>query len=173
MSFPLQENTAGAVPPEARGLHVPGGQGQTVWFAGDVYTVKLTADATRGSLGLIEASVPPGGGPPPHLHVKSDATFYLTAGELEFLEGDRIFVARAGDAVFIPRGVAHRFTNIGLVPATMVFLYTPGGPEGLFIEGGDEPRPGVQVEPWGPERLDAHLMSLLGKYDNEVSPPEA
>jgi hypothetical protein len=56
-------------------------------------------------------------------------------------------------------------------PARMVFMYTPGGPENLFVEGGDEPHPGVQVQPWGPERLDEHLMSLLAKYDTAL-PPE-
>ena len=32
---------------------------------------------------------------------------------------------------------------------------------GLFVGGGDEPKPGVQVQPWGPERLDEHLLRLL------------
>ncbi len=115
--------------------------------------------------------MPPGGGPPPHTHTRSDETFYLTSGELEFLEGERTFTARVGDLVFLPRGVLHRFTNTGLKPASMLFLYTPGGSEGLFIEGGDEPRPGVQVQPWGPERITEKLLGLLDKYDNVLPPP--
>lgn len=50
----------------------------------------------------------------------------------------------------------------------MVFVYTPGGAEGLFIEAGDEPKPGVQVQPWGPKRIDDHALSLLPKYDNAL-----
>ena len=152
-------------------IHVPAVDGHTTWFSGDVYTVKLDAKATNGVLGAIEASVPPGGGPPPHSHSHSDETFYLLGGELEFLEGERTFTARTGDMVFLPRGVVHRFVNTGLKPASMLFLYTPGGPEGLFVEGGDEPKPGVQVQPWGPERIDERLLGLLDKYDNVLPLP--
>lgn len=95
----------------------------------------------------------------------------MISGELEFLQGDRVLTAGAGDVVFIKRGDTHRFHNPGIQPARMVFVYTPGGPETLFIEGGDEPEPGVQVQPWGPERLDEHLMGLLAKYDTAL-PPE-
>ena len=38
--------------------------------------------------------------------------------------------------------------------------------EGLFMEGGDEPQHGVQVQPWGPESIDARMLGLLTKYDH-------
>jgi mannose-6-phosphate isomerase-like protein (cupin superfamily) len=154
-------------------LHVPAGGGITTWFNGDILAIKLTAGQTGGALGLIEATCPPGGGPVPHVHQQSDETFYLVSGSLEFLQGDQLLTAGTGDVVFIPRGMTHRFHNPGIQPANMVFIYTPGGPENLFIEGGDEPQPGVQVRPWGPERLDEHLMSLLAKYDTALPPPPA
>jgi quercetin dioxygenase-like cupin family protein len=150
------------------GLHVPAGGGITTWFNGDIVTTKLTAQQSGGALSLMEATVPPGGGPVPHIHPKTDETFYLIAGELEFLQGDRVITAKAGDLVFCPRGITHRFTNTGIQPARMVFVYTPGGPEGLFIEVGDEPVPGTQVQPWGPERLTEHVLGLLAKYDNAL-----
>lgn len=152
-------------------LHIPAGGGTTTWFNGDILATKLTVAQTDGALGLIEATCPPGGGPAPHIHRNSDETFYMISGELEFLQGDRVLTAGAGDVVFIKRGDTHRFHNPGIQPARMVFVYTPGGPETLFIEGGDEPEPGVQVQPWGPERLDEHLMGLLAKYDTAL-PPE-
>ncbi|MEV7630633.1 cupin domain-containing protein [Actinoplanes sp. NPDC089786] len=114
--------------------------------------------------------MPPGGGPVAHTHTHTDETFYLIDGELEFLDGDRLFTATAGDAVFIPRATRHRFKNVSLTHASMLFFYTPGGPEGLFVEGGDQPQPGVQVLPWGPERIDDRLLSLLDKYDTQVQP---
>ena len=145
-------------------LHVPSGSGRTVWFSGDVYTVALTAEQTGGSLGLIHASVPPGGGPPQHFHAEHEEYFCILDGELEFSEGARRFTARRGDVVM------HNFHNTGLLPVSMLFLYTPGGPEGLFIEGGDEPVAGVQVQPWGPERIDDRLLGLLARYDNNLPP---
>jgi mannose-6-phosphate isomerase-like protein (cupin superfamily) len=154
------------------GLHVPSSTGTTVWFNGDVLTVKLTAADTGGNVGLIKASVPPGGGPAAHVHDQADESFYLIDGELEFLDGDRIFIAGPGDAVFIPRTVRHRFRNVSVATASMIFFYTPGGAEGLFVDGGDEPRPGVQAQPWGPERIDDKLLALLDKYDTRVAPED-
>jgi len=152
------------------GLHVPAGQGVTKWFSGDVYTVRLQGAQTAGSIGIVEASVPPGGGPVPHTHADQDETFYLLSGELEFLDGDKTFMAGTGDIVHVPRTVRHRFLNVGLHTARMLFVYTPAGTEGLFLEGGDDPRPGVQVEPWGPERFDDRMLGLFHKYGAEAVP---
>ena len=105
------------------------------------------------------------------MHERSDETFYVIAGEVEFaLDGDT-FLAKPEDVVFVPRGVLHRFHNPGIRPATMVFVYTPGGPEGLFVEGGDAPIPATQVQPWGPERIDDRLLALLAKHDTVLPPP--
>ncbi|HEY0815726.1 MAG TPA: cupin domain-containing protein [Pseudonocardia sp.] len=153
---------------DVSGLHLPSSSGTTVWFNGDVLTVKLTAADTGGRLGLVKASVPPGGGPAPHQHASTDETFYMIDGELEFLDGDRVFTAGPADVVFIPRGTVHRFHNPGLTHASMVFCYTPGGAEQLFVEGGDQAQPGVQVQPWGPERIDDRLIGLLEKYDTQL-----
>ncbi|WP_406456689.1 hypothetical protein OH768_23650 [Streptomyces sp. NBC_01622] len=59
----------------------------------------------------------------------------------------------------------HAVPVTGLHPAKLLFMYTPGGAEGLFVEGGDEPRPGMQVQPWGPERIDERMLGLPAKYD--------
>jgi mannose-6-phosphate isomerase-like protein (cupin superfamily) len=152
------------------GVYVPGKDGATTWFNGDLYSVKLSGEQTGGQIGLVEAMVPPGGGPAPHLHERTDETFYVVNGELEFLSGDKVFTASAGDVVFLPRGNVHRFHNPGIRPATLVFIYTPGGAEGLFVEGGDEPKPGVQVQPWGPERIDERMFGLLSQYDTGLPP---
>jgi quercetin dioxygenase-like cupin family protein len=140
------------------------------WFSGDEYTMKLTAANTAGAFSLVEASVPPGSGPVPHSHPDHDETFSLLSGRLEFLDGDRTFVAGPGDLVYVPRGSRHRFLNVGEQHATMLFMFTPGGPEGLFIEGGDEPVPGAQVQPWGPERITPHILDLAEKYGHVALP---
>ncbi|GIH24386.1 hypothetical protein Aph01nite_26960 [Acrocarpospora phusangensis] len=146
-------------------IHVPAGEGITKWMSGDVYTMKLTATQGSGALGFIEASIPVGAGPVPHMHNNSDEAFYLLAGELEFLDGDRTFIGRTGDFIYIPRGHRHRFRNVGVHPARMIFMFTPGGPEQTFIEGGDEPLPGEQPAPWGPERFGT-LIELATRYDS-------
>ncbi|MFI7612532.1 cupin domain-containing protein [Nonomuraea terrae] len=110
-----------------------------------------------------------GAGPVAHIHNGSDEAFYLLSGELEFLDGDRTFIGRTGDFVYIPRGHLHRFKNVGLHTARLLFLFTPGGPEGAFLEGGDDPRPGEQPPAWGPERY-ASMMDIVRRHDSVLLP---
>ena len=154
------------------GVYVPADQAVTKWFSGDEYRIRLTAADSNGALGLVEAMVPPLSGPVAHTHADQDETFYMIDGELEFLDGDRTFIAGPGDVVFIPRTIRHRFKNVGPRLAKMLFMYTPGGTEQAFIEGGDEPVPGAEVQPWGPERIDDQFIRLLRKYGCEPLPEE-
>jgi hypothetical protein len=52
--------------------HVPAGQGRSIWAVGDTYSFKVTGTETDGMLTVFEASVPPGAGPPPHIHHDAD-----------------------------------------------------------------------------------------------------
>lgn len=147
--------------------HVPAGQGPTIWAASDVYTVKAGATQTDGRFGFLEASVPPGGGPEPHAHNDQAETFYLLFGELEFLDGDRTFTAVAGDFVHVPRGIRHRFKNKTAHTVRMIFMFTPGGPEEVFLRYSDPARPGEQPPPLGPDQLERYLeIARLTSTDN-------
>ncbi|WP_019073341.1 cupin domain-containing protein [Streptomyces hokutonensis] len=157
-----------------RVLHVPAEKGVVKWMSGDVYETLATADSTGGALGFTVCWVPPGGGPIAHVHKSADESFYVVSGSLEFLNGDQTFVADAGDFVFVPRGTRHRFRNRTGEQAHMVSFFTPGGGEGLWLEGGDDPVPGAKPEFWPPERGLA-LGPLLGRpeIDLEILPEEA
>lgn len=120
--------------------HLPPEGGHTVWFGDAVYSFKATRQSTGGRLTLAEASVPPGGGPPPHLHREADEAFYVLSGMFEFLSGEETFEAGAGDFVYVPRGVRHRFRNTGTHTGRLLFLFTPGGMEEYFIRIGSPAR---------------------------------
>lgn len=132
-------------------VHVPAGQGSAVWLNGDVYSIKIRREESNGQLGLLEASVPPGGGPPMHNHLNEDEAFYLLEGELEISIGERTVIGRAGDFFFIPRGTMHGFHNKGLHPARQLLIFTPGGFEQFFVEAGVEAVPGAPVPQFRPE----------------------
>jgi mannose-6-phosphate isomerase-like protein (cupin superfamily) len=82
----------------------------------------------------MEALVPRGGGPDPHIHTREDETFFLLEGQLEFMLGDETIVAGPGDFVNVPRGTVHRFKNTGTETARMVLTFTPAGIERWFGE---------------------------------------
>lgn len=63
-----------------RGVHLPPGEGRRLWTVGDAYTLKATAEDTGGSLVVMEASVPPQGGPPQHVHRRIHGEFYIPEG---------------------------------------------------------------------------------------------
>ena len=102
MTFSVPEGSADLEYAKKGGLYVPNNDGATTWFNGDLYAVMLSGEQTGGQIGLVEAMVPPGGGPPPHIHERTDETFYMVNGELEFLSGEEAFTASTGDVVFLP-----------------------------------------------------------------------
>ena len=99
-------------------------------------TVKATAASTGGAYGLLESLIAPGFSPPLHVHHREDEAFYVLEGELTMQCGDRRFRARAGAFVFLPRVVPHTVVVEGDRPARMLTLLSPGGGEGVFIDGG-------------------------------------
>ncbi|WP_440064567.1 cupin domain-containing protein [Streptosporangium sp. OZ121] len=134
-------------------LYVPSGQGPTVWAVGDVYTIKATGAQTNGGFGLIEATVPAGGGPGPHIHPEQEETFYMLDGELEFLDGDHRFTAVAGDFIHVPRGIRHSFQNKRMHAARMLFMFTPPGPEQVFVDHATPARDGETPPPLDDEQI--------------------
>lgn len=141
------------------GIYVPAGEGVSKWVSGDVYTIKVSGKESGGALGLAEASIPPGGGPPPHAHAAGEA-FYILSGEVELLNGNKTIEAAAGDFLWVPPGARHAFKNVGLHPVKLIFLFAPGGMEETFLQGGLDPRPGEQSPPWGPEEHQ-HLAQVV------------
>jgi quercetin dioxygenase-like cupin family protein len=117
----------------------------------------------------MEALVPPGGGPPPHIHPREDETFYLLEGSVEFLLGEQTIVAGPGDFVNIPRGTVHRFQNTGTETARIILTFTPAGIERWFEETLEQAPNDVQEEdvPDNLEEVAARYVAAAPKYGLE------
>jgi len=59
------------------------GEGRTIAVFGDVYRFLAVGEDTNGKYALWEAVVPPGGGPPPHVHSREEEGFYVLEGEIQ------------------------------------------------------------------------------------------
>jgi quercetin dioxygenase-like cupin family protein len=111
-------------------------QGRTIAVVGDVYRFLATGDNTNGKYALFEALVPPGGGPPPHVHSREEEGFYVLEGEITFtINGERV-VATAGMFANMPVGTLHSFKNESDRPARMLISVAPAGLEKMFFEVG-------------------------------------
>src|SRR5438045_9381912 len=97
--------------------YVPAGTGPTYWGPGDRVTFLVTGAQSGGACFIFEVMVPPGGGPPPHIHGCEDESFYVLEGTLTVQAGGRTYQASPGDFVHLPRGTAHSFRNDGQVAA--------------------------------------------------------
>jgi mannose-6-phosphate isomerase-like protein (cupin superfamily) len=62
---------------------------------------------------------------PLHVHREDDEAWYVLEGALAFRIGEDELEARAGEAVFAPRGVPHTFWNPSAEPARYLLVMTP------------------------------------------------
>jgi len=142
------------------------GEGRSVWVVGDLYTFLATGEDTNGAYALIHATVPPGSGPPPHIHHREDEAFFVLEGELSFQVDGRSTSATARAWVTLPKGTLHAFRNTGPTPAQMLILVNPSGLERYFAEVGHASKE-ESVTPAALEKL----LAVAPKYGLEVHLP--
>jgi quercetin dioxygenase-like cupin family protein len=124
-------------PTPVRSNIVAAGDGRTpapLNIVGEETLVKVSAEDSDGTLAFFHLVAPPMSGPPRHVHSREDELFYVLEGELVFeLDGERHTV-RAGDTVYLRRGVVHTYQNFTTSDARLLIATTPGMFCNLFIE---------------------------------------
>jgi quercetin dioxygenase-like cupin family protein len=131
--------------PVLKPLVVRGDEGEAHWFYGNLAVLKTTADDTAGQLTIVEVTAPPGLEVPLHVHRRDDEGFWILEGNVTFEVGGSTIEAHAGDYVFGPRDIPHRYT-VGNNGCRMLFIMVPGGLEDLIRETG-QPAPSRTVPP--------------------------
>ena len=104
-----------------------------IWYNGHTFSFLLDAGQTAGAFALLHCFFRKGGEPPAHFHTKEDETFYMLNGEIRFHIGDKKFIAKAGDVVYVPKGAAHQFSLV-TETAKALLMITPAGIETFFKE---------------------------------------
>jgi quercetin dioxygenase-like cupin family protein len=138
-----------------------------VWWIGGPVDVKLTGAQTGGHIGMWLWTTQRGAASPLHVHHRDDEQFLLLDGEARFVVGDRVLEARAGDLVFLPRGIPHAYL-ITSPTARALGTATPGGLEAFFIELGTPVVPGQPATP--PPRVEA-LVHAGERYGFDILGP--
>ena len=153
--------------PAPRLLHRPSDSGDAFWGPGDAYRFLVTGEETGGAYFAMEAIVPPGGGPPPHIHRNEDETLYVVEGHVEILLGDDVVTAGAGDFVNVPRGEVHRFHNAGDTTMRMILTFTPAGIEKFFEETLERALDPTQPPPDNLDEVAARYVAAAPRYGLE------
>lgn len=146
-------------------------QGRTIAVVGDVYRFLATSSETDGKYALWEAIVPPGGGPPPHVHSREEEGFFILEGEITFqIDGKRV-VATAGMFANMPVGTPHSFKNESNGTARMLISVAPAGLEEMFFECGVPLTEGATTaHPPTKEEIDK-LLAIAPQYGVEIRLP--
>jgi mannose-6-phosphate isomerase-like protein (cupin superfamily) len=146
-------------------------QGRTIAVVGDVYRFLATSEDTNGKYALWEALVPPGGGPPPHVHSREEEGFYVLEGEITFTIGHQRLIASAGMFANMPVGTPHSFRNEGGKPAKMLISVAPAGLEEMFFEVGVPVLPGATTAAPPTKEEIERLLAAAPRYGIEIMLP--
>ncbi len=153
-------------------LHTASGSGKALWGPGDLYTYLVTGAQSGGAVFAMEADVPHGAGPPPHVHSREDETLYILDGELEVQLDNEVQTVSKGDFVWLPKGVPHRFTNLSGKPARMILSFQPAGIERFFEEVFEEVDDRSAEPPPVTPELVGRLLAAAPRYGLDFLPPE-
>jgi mannose-6-phosphate isomerase-like protein (cupin superfamily) len=144
------------------------GEGEALWFLGNLVTVKAGGAETRGRLTVAEFLNPAGFAPPLHRHLEEDEAFYILSGTVSFRCADLTFTAAPGDFVLLPVNLPHTFLVGPDEPLHVLQLTTPSGFEHFAAEVGEPaaerrlPDPGP-VDPAALGHAAArHAVEILG-----------
>ena len=124
-------------PPRGGARVVRPGDGERVRAFGNEIEFLLTGEQTADSLTVGLASVPPGNGPPPHVHSSDDELFLILEGEYRFFVNGEWTNAGPGSVVYLPRGSVHTFQVVSATPGRHWTLQTPSGFERYFARAAE------------------------------------
>lgn len=117
---------------------------------------ELRVKVVRPELDLLEYEVSRGyEGPGPHFHKRHVDSFYVLAGELEFLLGEEKVRAATGSFVLAPPEFVHTFWNPGPAPARYLNFHTPGAQFEQYLV---EPRREGESQTEFYERFDTFIV---------------
>jgi len=121
------------------------------------------AQSTDRSFSIVECIEPPGSGAPMHVHHGEVEAFYILEGTVELVCGEEKLTGRAGDFVYTPKNLAHKFTVVGDKPARVLMFFSRPGFEMFFAEGGSP-----TDQPLASPPDFAKFRRLVEKYDMEL-----
>ena len=142
-------------------LAVARDEGEALWWLGGLAVIKATAADTGGQMSIVEITEPPGAVAPLHVHHMEDEGFWLLEGDATLEVGGTVIEAHAGDYVFGPRDIPHRY-SVGDAGCRMLYIFTPGGMEEMIVAM-SEPAGSRTLPPPSQEEPDWERIAAIAK----------
>lgn len=125
---------------DPKGFKITAGQGryhghiQLKGVNSNIQDVKVSGKDTNGDLAIFEqTSLSPKRGTPLHIHPNQDEIFQVQQGEYVFQVGQDRYQLKTGDSIFLPRNVAHAWTQLSERGKMTVIVQPAGKLEEFFI----------------------------------------
>lgn len=125
---------------DPKGFKVSGGEGryhghiQLKGVNSNIQDVKVSGKDTGGDLAIFEQTgLSPKRGTPLHIHPSQDEVFRVLEGEYHFQVGQDKYQLKAGDSIFLPRKVAHAWTQVSERGRMTVIVQPAGKLEEFFV----------------------------------------
>lgn len=125
---------------EGKGFKISAGEGRVhghIKLKGvnsNILDVKVSGTDTDGDLAIFEqTSLSQGKGTPLHMHHAQDELFYVIEGSYKFQVGKDRYDLTVGDSIFLPRKVAHAWTQVSEKGKMTVILQPAGKLENFFV----------------------------------------
>ena len=100
----------------------------------NILDVKVSGSDTDGALAIFEqTSLSQGKGTPLHIHTSQDEIFYVIEGAYKFQVGEDKYDLTTGDSIFLPRQIAHAWTQVYEKGKMTVIMQPAGKLENFFI----------------------------------------
>lgn len=144
----------------------PSADGKKIRVFGGELTQLVTGPESGGRLTAGVFVAPPDNGPPVHIHRNEDELLIVIEGRFSFLAGGKWSEAGPGSAVFLPRGQAHAFRNIGGTVGKLYVIVNSPHLE-TFFERCEEPF----YQPEGPDM--ERIAVIGGDHGIEFVAPDA
>ncbi|MEO6589323.1 MAG: cupin domain-containing protein, partial [Pyrinomonadaceae bacterium] len=110
-----------------------------------VYTILAAGADTDGIFSVVEQSADNGTQTPWHLHENQAETFYVMDGAVTFWVADKVYQAKKGAFISIPKNTRHRFEVISSKTRILNSFY-PAGFEQFYINNLPEAKTGLTEE---------------------------
>ena len=139
-------------------------EGEARWWFASLTVIRATGADTGGQMTIVEITEPPGSEAPLHVHHREDEGFWILEGSATFQVGDAMIEASAGDYLFGPRDIPHRYTA-GPDGCRMLFICAPAGFENLVLEM-SEPAGARTLPPPSDEEPNWEHVAAVAKANN-------
>ncbi len=134
------------------------------WFIDILWILLATGEDTGGQYSVIEQYMPEGAGPGPHVHPFADEAFYVIAGEITAVVGDKTVVLGPNSFGHIPRNTPHAFKVTGKEVCHCLNYYTPAGFEQAIL-GCSRPAEARTLPPPGLDAPDSPaVLNFASNY---------